>query len=144
MKQSHSSLRQNRGFTLVEVLITIFLLTFGILGIGALLISSIHTNALTNSITNAVTWGSDILERLNSSPYTDPNLTDTDGDGVAGLNDTTAATADFQVTRDKYTISWNVAVDAIGSNCKTVNVIVTWMEGTQQKLVSMQDIIAAM
>jgi type IV pilus assembly protein PilV len=141
MKESGEK-KQDDGLTLIEVMIAIFILSVGVLALASLQVSAIQTNSLTSSITLATTWAADKIEKLTAMPYTDADLNDTDGDGTAGLEDSTSATADHEEFQGRFTIHWNVAVDAVGSNSKTVNVIVTWMDGARQKRVSIQDVIA--
>jgi type IV pilus assembly protein PilV len=133
---------QNKGFTLIELLIAIMILSFGILAVAAMQVSALKANGTTRSMITATTWATDQLEKLNDLAYLHSNLNDTDGDGTAGLDDATSATADYQITQGMYTIYWNVAVDTPTANNKTVSVIVTWMDGTRQKRVSLQDLIA--
>ena len=141
----------NNGFTLIEVICAIAILTVGILSLYSLQISSINTNSSANTITAASTWASDRVEILINRPYScNPfstnchDLDDTNGNGTGqdtnfdgrddvgpdfnfGLNDATTATADHSVTSPdgRYTILWNVAVDTPLPNTKTIRVIVT-------------------
>ena len=133
---------QNKGFTLIELLIAIMILSFGIMGVAAMQVSALKANGTTRSTITATTWATDQLEKLNDLAYAHSNLNDTDGDGAAGLDDATSATADYEVTQGMYTIYWNVAVDTPTANNKTVSVIVTWMDGTQQRRVFLRDLIA--
>jgi hypothetical protein len=75
-------------------------------------------------------------------PFTHGDLQDTDGDGAAGLNDATQATADSPPTPEgAYAIFWNVADDTPITNTKTVRVIVTWNARGANRSVSMQHVI---
>jgi prepilin-type N-terminal cleavage/methylation domain-containing protein len=131
------------GFTLLEVIFAISILTIGILAVATMQLSSIRGNDFARSVTEVSTWAGDQLEKLLALPYNDASLNDSDGDGAAGLNDATAATADYgPVTQGKYTVFWNVAVDHVASNTKTITVIVTWTDRGVQRSVSMQHIRA--
>ena len=120
-----------KGFTLIEVLIAISILSFGLLAIASMQVSSINGNAAANDITEGTTWASDRVEtliRLGAANYDDPAaLLDTNGDGNGGLSDT-GASADYTDTEGDYTISWNVAEDVVLTGTKTINVIVTWVK----------------
>jgi type IV pilus assembly protein PilV len=147
-KNSQSKLKSNRekGFTLIEVLVAISILCFGLLGVAAMQASAIQGNALASDVTEATVWASEHLERLMRTAvtnYDDSDLSDRDGDGDAGLTDTGAADADWQeMTPDnRFTINWNVSVDAVATNTKTINVIVTWNGQFGAKQVSIRQII---
>jgi type IV pilus modification protein PilV len=142
------TLKPNRekGFTLIEVLVAISILCFGLLGVAVMQTSAIRGNALASDLTEATVWASDYLEALMrdaSADYNAANLSDTTGDGDGGLNDT-GANADYEETKGRYTINWNVSVDSpsVGlANTKTVNVIVSWRGQFGTKSVSIQHII---
>jgi prepilin-type N-terminal cleavage/methylation domain-containing protein len=115
-----------RGFSLIEVLIAIAVLSVGILAIGTMQIASMKGNAYANNLTIATTHAQRLIERMNALPFDDPLLDDGDGDGSGGLNDQGAA-ADGVTVEDDYTISWNVAQGLpVNENTKLVRVIVTW------------------
>ena len=145
-----------KGFTLLEVIVAISILTIGLLAVASMQVSAIRGNASAYGITEATSWASDQVEKLMVLPYDHSELVDTDGDGTDedvngdgvdddggnfGLEDTTVNTADHQVTRGKYTVYWNIAVDVEANNTKTVNVIVTWADHGVQKHVSIRNII---
>jgi len=131
------------GFTLLEVILAISILTIGILAVASMQLSSIRGNDFARSVTEVSTWGGDQLEKLLALPYNDASLNDTDADGAAGLHDATAATADYgPVTQGEYSVFWDVAVDHVASNTKTITVIVTWTDRGVQRSVSMQHIRA--
>lgn len=151
----------NKGFTLIEVICAIAILTVGILSLYSLQISSINTNFSANTVTAASTWASDRVEILINRPYScNPfrvnchDLDDVNGDGTGldlnndgvddsggnfGLDNNTPATADHSATSPDglYTILWNVAVDTPVPNTKTIRIIVTSMDRGVTKTVSM-------
>lgn len=144
----HDPRIRERGFTLLEVIMAICVLTVGILAVASMQGSSSRNNILADSRTEAVTWAEDQMESLLSLAWDNPLLSDTDGDGATGLadqgfdNDTsTKGDADHQVVQGKYSIYWNVADNAIIGNTKTVNIIVTWKDYGRQGSVSMQRVI---
>ena len=143
--------RCDEGFTLIEVVIAMFILTVGILTLQSMQVTSIKGNAHANRITAGAAWATDRMEQLYTTPYTDGSLTctndpmcdrtndgtdqDPDRDGTDdigadtnyGLNNDTAATADHMVVSPDgvYTIYWNIAEDVPVPNNKTIRVIVT-------------------
>ena len=143
------------GFTLIETLVAIGLLTIGILSLYSMQVSAIQGNSHANQLTTSANWAADRIEILLGRPYTDPLLNDTSGDGVAGLGNTlvgAVVAADYLYTQDAlgndvitanglaapanaipYSIYWNVAVDATTPNTKTIRVITIWNDRGQQK-----------
>jgi type IV pilus modification protein PilV len=94
----------NRGYSLIEVLIAMAIFSIGILAVAALQISSTGSNSAARKITDATCYAEDRLETLMSLPWADADL-------VAGTH--TVATA------DGYTIEWIVTdadLDANGTN----------------------------
>jgi type IV pilus assembly protein PilV len=127
-----------RGFTLLEVVGAIMVFAFGILAVTRLQIGSVQSNNYSNDLTAATNLAQDTLEGLMILPYLSPNLNDTNGDGVAGLNSETAATADYFQTQlyqqRQYSLSWNVVENyPVGppvsiERTKTIRMIVTWRD----------------
>ena len=138
-----------RGFTLIEILIAITIFAIGILAVASMQISSINGNADAQRITDASTIAQDQLEELMALDYNDPLLNDDDNDGTNqdanddgidddggnfGLDDT--ATPDgskqFQGPSGRYDIFWNIAVDEPATGNKTIRIIVTNRQGGQR------------
>ena len=133
-----------KGFTLLEVIVAISILTIGLLAVASMQVSAIRGNASAYGITEATSWASDQIEKLIVLPYDHADLQDTDGDGASGLEDASEATDDNPnppPTHGKYKVYWNVAVDDTADGTKTVNVIVTWADHGIQKSVSIRNII---
>lgn len=131
----------NKGFTLIEVLIAMAILTIGILSLFTMQIHSVQGNTKANRQTMESCLSSDQIEQLLSKSYNDTALKDIDGDGTNkdmdrngiddggnnfGLDDVTIATADGNLLSPDglYTIFWNVAVDCPMPNLKTIRVYV--------------------
>jgi len=137
--------QNEKGFTLLEVIVAISILTIGLLAVASMQVSAIKGNTLAFGITEATSWASDQIEKLIVLPYDHADLQDTDGDGASGLEDASEATDDNPntppPTHGKYKVYWNVAVDDTADGTKTVNVIVTWTDHGIQKRVSIRNII---
>ena len=141
-----------KGFTLLEVIVAISILTIGLLAVASMQVSAIRGNASAYGITEGTSLASDQIEKLMIMPYENPYpddsydyplypLEDRDEDGKFGLEDDTASTADHNVNRGKFTVYWNIAVNVEPKDTKTVNVIVTWTDHGIQKSVSIRNII---
>ena len=132
---------KDRGFTLVEILIAISIFSVGLLAVASMQISAIRGNSFAGGVTEGTMWVGDQLERLMARPYDDADLNDTDGDGAAGLDDT-GDDADYTEVRGICTVCWNVAIDAVTNNTKTITVIAIWTDHGVNKRVSIQHIKA--
>lgn len=84
------------GFTILEVMIAIVILTIGILSVNVMQLSSIRGNHTANILTSETGWTSSIIEWILNSPYhtdsngldnADSNGSDDDGDGVIDETD---------------------------------------------------------
>jgi prepilin-type N-terminal cleavage/methylation domain-containing protein len=162
MLETITAARRENGFTLLEILLTISVLTVGILAIASMQISATKGNALSSNLTEATAYMADRIEKLMCSSYA--SLTDPDGDGTNqdadddgvddnggdfGLDDATIGTADGAATftneqGNKYNLFWNVAVDEPRIGAKTIRVIVAWSERGVQKRTSFDSIKANM
>ncbi len=144
----------DKGFTLIEVVVALGVLSLGIISLFLMNSMIIRGNAGANTVSESTTWASDRLERLVSMPYdshnngidddgdnavdaADPSEDFTDGpgtnNGAGGLGDVPAKNigdptllADhFIVSADGlYTVYWNVAENYPDPNMKTISVIV--------------------
>lgn len=66
--------RAGKGFTLVEVLISITILAIGILAVASMQIMAIRGNEFARYQTLSQTWAADWLENLMALDYNDPDL----------------------------------------------------------------------
>ncbi|WDP90962.1 MAG: prepilin-type N-terminal cleavage/methylation domain-containing protein [Desulfobacter sp.] len=76
-----NTLKDNSGFTLIEALIAMMVLSIGILALSTMQISSVEGNATANRLTIADTVAGDCYEHLLSLPYDHDSL-----DGEAKSN----------------------------------------------------------
>ena len=99
----------NRGFSLIEVLIALAIFSVGMLGVGALQLNSASSNTGARLHTEATTLLVDQIERLTGLSYDDADL-DAGSHAVDGI---------------PYTVSWTVVDDAPAAGAKTIAVSVT-------------------
>jgi type IV pilus assembly protein PilV len=120
------------GFTLIEVLVAIVILTFGLLAVGSMQISAIRGNFMGGNTSIALSLASEKMEDLLNKDYNHADL----ADSVTGNNGTLSSTTsvDHQETLSEegvvganafYRRIWNVA-DQTSPITKNVMVIVTW------------------
>jgi len=140
-----------KGYSLVEILIAIAIFSIGLLALASMQISAMQGNTFSGTTTDGIRLAQDHIEQLMPLTYssltTDPGLVDTDGDGDGGLNDATAATADFSLLNQShnsynYDVFWNFSDGSVISNTKTINVIVAWTENRRQRTVSIRGVKA--
>ncbi|MDH3878036.1 MAG: prepilin-type N-terminal cleavage/methylation domain-containing protein [Desulfobacterales bacterium] len=140
---------QEEGYTLVEILIAIAILAFGLLAVATMQVTAIKTNAIASGISQGLTLGQTKVEELMNLAYSALNDTDLDGtdedaddDGIDddggnfGLNDT-GNDSDNEEPNGRYTIYWNVAVNEPVISSKTIRVIVTWTEKGRNKRIKL-------
>ena len=146
------------GFTLVEAMVALAVLSIGIVVMYAMQTGSVRGNLHAQNITTAATWAVQRMEVINGLDYDDDLLADRNKDGISqdangngsdddddglavdgilnfGLDQNTTATADFTNTDlSGFTMYYNVAVDQPLENVKTIRVIVV-RNADQQQLV---------
>jgi type IV pilus modification protein PilV len=131
-----------QGFTLLEVIVAISLLTFGLLAVASMQVAAMKGNASSWEVKEATNLAVDQMERLIAMPYDDPLLEDTHQDGFSGLNSMTEDTADhYSSEHGKFTVLWNVATDDVVNHSKTINVLVKWADRGRQRHVVLQNVI---
>jgi prepilin-type N-terminal cleavage/methylation domain-containing protein len=141
-----NSPKKEAGFTLLEILIAIAILAFGLLAVATMQATAIKGNARAIGISEGVTLAQDRAELIEQLAYNDATLSDGGGtnDGSAGLDDNLANSDQQDLNnpvklvpsgRDYY-IYWNVVEDWPITNTKTIRVFVTWTERGAQKSVA--------
>ena len=158
-------LTEQAGFTLIETLVAIGVLTIGILTLYTMQISAIHGNSTAGQITRAATAGANQIEAIFAMDYAD--LLDVDNDGTGqdanndGADDNTGnfGLQDAQCCQngndpagnavagctgkadgcalgfDGYAVYWNVAVDEPMPATKRVSVSVVRMDRGTRKAI---------
>ena len=115
------------GFTLLEVIVAIAILGFGLLGVASMQIASIEGNDFAGSFSTGIAWATDRMEKLMVLSYSATDLTSgdhTDPSPPSG-----------------YTITWNVTDDFPISDTKRVIVTVTWTDRQETKSTAVQGVI---
>ncbi len=104
-----------KGFTLIEVLIAIVVLSVGLLGVAGLTIGIIKGNLYSKNVTSATVVGEQLIEAARRVGYTNANtLTGTDTVSMGGTS---------------YTRVTSVNSDTPAANMKTVTVTISWNPG---------------
>ncbi|OGP81487.1 MAG: type IV pilus modification protein PilV [Deltaproteobacteria bacterium RBG_16_54_11] len=110
--------KKSEGFTLLEVMIALVILSVGLLGLGALQLVAIKTNAFSSEMTYATMIAQQQAEILKSLPFTDANLT-----AATEANPHTGVGSGKGV---QYAISWTVTDNSPATDMKIINISVQW------------------
>lgn len=106
--------RRDGGFSLVEVVIGLAILSIGVLGVASLQLTSDFLSRNSADITNASNLASDQMEQIIALPFTHAYL----------------APGTISRTSGKYNIEWVVADDDLNADgindAKTISLSVSW------------------
>jgi len=119
-----NSVGNEKGFTMIEILIAVSIFAIGMLAVASMQVSGIHGNATANALTGAAAWAADRVESLLVRPYDHIDL-DPAGSPYSGG------------TQGRYTISWTVQQDDVMPNTKTIIVNVSYSDRGKPKNVSL-------
>jgi prepilin-type N-terminal cleavage/methylation domain-containing protein len=123
-------LRKQSGFTFIELLIALTLLTTGILAVSSMQIMAIGNNSFARTHTEAYTIAASRIEELMKLDFDDVLLTDTNSNGAAGLDDTLEPDADYVEPAEDhpatYEVYWNIVDDIPMDGTKFIRVIVKY------------------
>jgi type IV pilus assembly protein PilV len=135
MDKLNQDLRQDiatsqHGFTLLEVLVAIVILTIGLLGTAGLTTGVIRGNHYSKNITSATAAGQTLLESVKSSGYTNATSANFPNDSVTMGGMTFIRTT-------------TITNSSPAANMKTVSVTVSWTESNNTaRSVNLQTILA--
>jgi len=111
-----------KGFTLLEVIVAISILTFGLLSVASMQLTAIRGNYNASNITEATTVAQDRLEDLMGLLYSDPLLDP--GNDLSDPNPPSPS---------GYTITYDVSDDNPMIKTKLITVTVQWQDKGVQK-----------
>ena len=109
----------NKGFSLIEVLISLVILAIGFLAIAGMQVTSIRGNSFSNRVTQATILAQDKLEELKNLSYTHADLSS--GQHSEGT-----------ITGTIFSRQYVVADTT--STMKTITVTVQWTDGTTHSI----------
>lgn len=118
------SRRNDRGYTLIEILIAISIFSIGILAVAGMQIAAMSANSRASRSTSLIVNAQDKLEKLIALPYDDPGLE-------------AAGNPHQETTSEGYTISWDVIDNNPVPNAKRITVTVTG-RGGETRVVSIK------
>jgi type IV pilus assembly protein PilV len=121
------SKKWSHGFTLMEVLIAIVILSVGLLGMAALTVGIINGNKFSNDVTKATTLAKDKMEDVIRSGYSGPPQTETPVIDNYGTILPDYGEYERITVADLYTSGTDWPPDGI----KVVTVTVNWKDSNQ-------------
>lgn len=121
MKKKFKKERGEKGFTLLEVMIAVAILAFGILAVASMQTSSMYADSVANRLTEGTSWAGNKMEELLTIPETDAQLSI----GTHGPETVMSGVS-------RYDINWEV-IDSVDpsnplENAKLIMVTVTWRD----------------
>jgi len=113
----------DKGFTLIEVMIAMFVLVVGLLGVAGVATTVINGNAFSREITTATTLAQDKMEELKDTTYSN----------IASGSDTQESI---------YTRTWTSTPDSPDADMKTIDVTVQFLWKGATHNVTLKTIVA--
>jgi len=109
----NDSIKSTRGFSLIEILIAIVILSVSLLALAALMVTTTQNNSFGAHMSEATTFAQDMLEWLRVNPWANV---------VSGADRKTGSTG------INYDRSWVVSPNPISPNdtLRTVTITVKW------------------
>jgi len=106
---------KSKGFTLIEILIALTILSVAFLALAGLMAQTTRNNSFGGRITEAATFGQDKLEELRAASW----VAITPGSDTMNSNGM------------NYSRTWNVATNG---NLKTITVTINWNDQTSHSI----------
>jgi len=125
---NESRIRNSPGFTLVEVLVAISILTIGILAVSQMTVMGMKVNTVVNQRMYARVVMAKVFENLNTLPSNHAWLVD----NGAPLNTTDTIAADHFIRVSdpnalySFPTVWNVVDNSPETNIKTIRIWIMW------------------
>ncbi len=109
-------LGNHKGFTLIEILVAMTILSIGLLGVAALVVGVIDGNIISNKITTATVLAQEQMEDIQRQGYS----------GTAATDTTTTEAYNSITNYGAYKRVTVIDVDSPDANMKTITITVYW------------------
>lgn len=109
---------RSKGFTLIEILVSLVILSIALLALAGLMVTTTKNSSFGGRMTEAATLAQDLLEQLRASPW---------GNVVSGTDQKMGSTG------INYTRNWNVVPNPAGTQ-RWVTVTVNWNDGVNRSI----------
>lgn len=110
------------GFSLIEVLVAIVILSISLLALAGLMTTTTRNNSLGSHLTEAATLAQDKLEELRAMRWDSIPLNQTSGDSP------------LSGTGIRYNRSWIARPNALNGDIKEIEVTIGWRDATSHSL----------
>ena len=124
--RSKPTVKSEEGFTLIEIMIALVVLSIGLIALAGLQMSAMRGNTLSKRMTTAVSIANARIEQIKNMPYAN----------IQSESSTQITESNMTFTR-QVTVSNDIPV----ANTKTVNVTVTWKNGAKSHTVPISTVI---
>jgi type IV pilus assembly protein PilV len=124
---SQSPISIEEGFTLIEIMIALVVMSIGLTALAAVQISAIRGNAFSKRMTTAVSIADGKMEQIKNGSYA----------SIISESATQVTQSNMNFTR-QVTVTNNSPL----ANTKTVNVTVSWSEGSKSHTVPITTIVS--
>lgn len=126
-RRANVRVTDNAGFSFIDVMLSLVVLAFGVLALADLQVVASSGNTASKMMTSAITVAEKKMEEVKNTPYA-----------------SIVAEPATQVTSSGLTFTRQVTITANAPilNATTVNVIVTWTEGSATRSVKLSSIMA--
>ena len=124
--------RTQKGFTILEAMIAMAVLTFGILVLQKMQLVAMNGNKKAIYLTTAANLASRQIEELRALPYSDPSLSDND----TNIDGSETHYPPAGSLPSGYAMSWTVWEDVPIFDSKRIQIQVTGGSGTQASTVT--------
>nr|WP_320049081.1 prepilin-type N-terminal cleavage/methylation domain-containing protein [uncultured Desulfuromonas sp.] len=125
-------LANNHGFSLIEALIAIVVISVGLLALGTMQIGAMKANTLAQSRTIAVSLAQSQLDFLRTLPFDNALLEDSDDSNTLDAGFENGNTPDNSISDvsgpngEIFQIFWNIQEETPVSDTRTIRLYVTW------------------
>jgi prepilin-type N-terminal cleavage/methylation domain-containing protein len=113
---------KSKGFSLIEILIALVILSIALLGLAGLMVQTTKNNSFGGRMTEAATFAQDKLEEFRAIGWVKipPN--------TGGMDYSNGATGIV------YTRNWQVAPNPTNGNLKEITVTINWADQTNHSI----------
>lgn len=119
------TLRRQSGFSLIEVLVSVVIMSVGILGIAGMQVISLQQNRSSLLRAEALQLGNDILDRMRANPVEDYAGVDFD-DAPPGNSNCVASACSRSQMKDYDIAQWKCSINSADSNGDTYPICTTY------------------
>jgi len=114
----------SKGFSLMEVLIAIVILSITLLALAGLMVQTTRNNSFANNLTEASTFAQDAFERLRARPYNSM---------TGGVDVITGSTNPKSSTGQVYTRTWTIVKNPDSSHAEAT-ITMNWSDPTNHSI----------